>query len=74
MDRYLYSVPGEDLKEKVKILNKELHKTFADHCDLLKTKNLEYDTYDSTLLYNKDLQLHLQSLYYYFVLKKINEK
>ena len=74
MDRYLYSVPVVDLKKLVAILKQELYETFETHCELLKSENYEHDTYDSTLLYDKDIQLHLQSLYYYFVLKKINEK
>ena len=65
MDRFLYSVPFKDLKALVVDSKKELFKTFEIHCQQLLSENYEHDTYDSTLLYDKDVQLHLQSLYYY---------
>ena len=65
MDRFLYSVPFKDLKALVVDSKKELFKTFEIHCQQLLLENYEHDTYDSTLLYDKDVQLHLQSLYYY---------
>ncbi|OEU11498.1 hypothetical protein FRACYDRAFT_245534 [Fragilariopsis cylindrus CCMP1102] len=65
MDRFLYSVPFKYLKVLVVDSKKELFKTFANHCQQLESENYEHDTYDSSLLCDKDVQLHLQSLYYY---------
>ena len=45
MDLYLYSVPVavDDLKDKVGILKKELHKGFTKNCEWLKSKKRDYD-------------------------------
>lgn len=66
MDRYLYSVPVENLKDNVGILKKELHKRFTENCKLLKSKQREYDdSYGRDELYNKEIQIHLQNIYYF---------
>ena len=65
MDSFLYSVPTNDLQVKIKKLRGELLTKFKDHCTVLQSANLEYDTYDSTLLFDKQDQLHLQNLYYF---------
>jgi len=64
MDRFMYSVPITELKEKVHNVHKQLHATFVEHCELLKSTGHPYDTYNSTLIYDTDLQFHLQNLYY----------
>ena len=67
MDRYLYSVPVDDLKDKVGILKEELHARFTENCELLKSKNRDYDdTYGSNqCTYDKEIQIHLQNIYYF---------
>ena len=66
MDRYLYSVPVENLKDNVGILKKELHKRFTENCKLLKSKQREYDdSYGRDELYNKEIQIHLQNIYHF---------
>ena len=66
MDLYLYSVPVVELKEKVDSLKKELHKRFTGNCKLLKSKQREYDdAYGSNEMYNKEIQIHLQNIYYF---------
>ena len=65
MDSFVYSVPANDLQVNVNNLKGELLTKFRDHCTVLESENLCYDTYDSTLLFDKEDQLHLQKLYYY---------
>ena len=59
MDCYLYSVPVGDLK------GRQLHERFTENCEMLKSKNLDCDTYGSNQLYDRDEQIHLQNIYYF---------
>ena len=65
MDFFVYSVPTNELKVNVYTLKEKLLRKFKDHCITLEAENLGYDTYDPSLLFTKQVQLHLQKLYYY---------
>lgn len=70
MDLYLYSVPVDDLKDKVGILKKELLKGFTTNCEWLKSK--KRDTTTPTVPMKCTIKRYKSIYKIYIIILKIN--